>query len=168
MYVKFQHNAWADNNIFNYWLNNIWFNNAILNHKIKNTLLIIDRTTTHFSNDLNERFKKYSSHYVLIPPGLTRYLQPLDVAINKPFKDAMKKSDSNFRLKSMNQKIPDEEEIISQVVKNWYDKEIIKKDLIIKSFKRTGISILMDGTENNLVIYLNIYLKNYLSQMILF
>ena len=80
-----------------------------MNHKIKNTLLIIDIATTHFSNELNERFKKYSSHYVLIPPRLTRYLQPLDFAINKPFKDAMKKSDANFRLKSMNQKIPDEE-----------------------------------------------------------
>ena len=39
-YVKCQRNAWADNNIFNYWLNNTWFNNRILNHNIKNTLLI--------------------------------------------------------------------------------------------------------------------------------
>ena len=78
-YVKCQRKAWADNNIFNYWLNNIWFNNGILNHNIKNTLLILDRATTHFSSDLNERFKKYESHFVLIPPELTRYLQPLDV-----------------------------------------------------------------------------------------
>ena len=89
--MKCQRNAWADNNIFNYWLNNIWFNNGILNHNIKNTLLILDRATTHFSSDLNERFKKYESHFVLIPPGLTRYLQPFDMAVNKPFKDAMKK-----------------------------------------------------------------------------
>ena len=150
-YVKCQRNAWADNNIFNYWLNNIWFNNGILNHNIKNTLLILDRATTHFSSDLNERFKKYESHFVLIPPGLTRYLQPLDVAVNKPFKDAMKNSDCKFRLKTNNNKLPDEEEIISQVVENWFDNNIIKKDTIIKSFKRTGISILMNGSENNLV-----------------
>ena len=63
----------------------------------------------------------------------------------------MKTSDCEFKLKFMNQKVPDEEEIISRVVKYWNDKEIIKKVLIIRSFKRTGISILMDGTENNLV-----------------
>ena len=40
-YMECQRNAWADNNIFNYWLNNIWFNNEILNHNIKNTLLIL-------------------------------------------------------------------------------------------------------------------------------
>jgi hypothetical protein len=63
----------------------------------------------------------------------------------------MKNSDCNFRLKTNNNKLPDEEEIISQVVENWFDNKIIKKDTIIKSFKRTGISILMNGSENNLV-----------------
>ena len=63
----------------------------------------------------------------------------------------MKNSDCNFRLKTNNNKLPDEEEIISQAVENWFDNKIIKKDTIIKSFKRTGISILMNGSENNLV-----------------
>lgn len=60
-FVKCQPNSWADNNLFIYWLNNIWFNNSILNPRIKNTLLIIDRATTHFCNDLNSLFKKYES-----------------------------------------------------------------------------------------------------------
>ena len=49
----------------------------------------------------------------------------------------MKNSDCKFRLKTNNNKLPDEEEIISQVVENWFDNKIIKKDTIIKSFKRT-------------------------------
>lgn len=73
-YIKCQPNSWADNNIFIYWLTNIWFNNGILNHKVKNTLLILDRATTHFCKDLNDFFKKYESHFLLIPPGLTSYL----------------------------------------------------------------------------------------------
>ena len=44
------------------------------------------------------------------------------------------------------------------VVENWLDNKIIKKDTIIKFFKRTGISILMNGSENNLV-----YLPEFLS-----
>ena len=52
-YVECQPNAWADNTIFNYWLKNIWFNNSILNHKIFNTILVMDRATTHFNKDLS-------------------------------------------------------------------------------------------------------------------
>ena len=70
-YMKCQRNTWADNNIFNYWLNNTWFNNGILNHNIKNTFLILDKATAYFFSDLNEKFKKYESHFVLIPPGVT-------------------------------------------------------------------------------------------------
>ena len=31
-----------------------------------------------------------------IPTGLTRFIQPLDVSINKPFKDALKKEYINY------------------------------------------------------------------------
>ena len=117
-FVKCQPNSWADNNLFIYWLNNIWFNNSILNRRIKNTLLIIDRATTHFCNYLNSLFKKYDSHYLLIPRRLTRYLQPLDVAINKSFKQAMKKSDCEFRINYENKICPNDDEIIKHVVLN--------------------------------------------------
>ena len=109
---------------------------------MKNTVLIIDRTTTHFCNYLNSLFKKYDSHYLRLPPGLARYLQPLGVAINKPFKQAMKKSDCEFRIKYA------DDEIIKHVVLIWYDDQTIKKETIIRSFKLTGISIKMNGEEN--------------------
>ena len=83
---------------------------------------------------------------MLIPP-----VQPLDVAINKLFKDAMKNSDCQFRLRTNNNKLPDKEEIISQVVENWFDNNKIRKDTTINAYKRAGFSILMDGTKNNLV-----------------
>ena len=47
---------------------------------------IIDRATTHYDETLSETFKKYNGAYVLIPPGLTRFIQPLDVSINGPLK----------------------------------------------------------------------------------
>ena len=68
------------------------------------------------------------------------------MTVNKPFKNAMKNSYCKFILKTNNNKLPDEEELISQVVENGFDKNIIKKDTIIKSFKSTGISILLNGS----------------------
>ena len=82
--------------MFNYWLANIWFNNSILIHRIKNILLIMDRATTHFSKDLNSIFKTFNSLFLHITLGLTRYLQPLDVVINKPFKDLILKKICRF------------------------------------------------------------------------
>ena len=111
------------------------FGYIILNHKIKNTLIIMDKATTHFCKDLNYILKKYYSYFILIPPGLTRNLQPFDVVINKPFKHAMKKSDWEFRLKYDNKIHLSDDEIIKHVVLNWYDDKIIKKETFIRAFK---------------------------------
>lgn len=58
----------------------------------------MDRATTHFSERIKDLFAENKSKYVLIPPGATRYLQPLDIAINKPFKDNMRKNILNLSL----------------------------------------------------------------------
>lgn len=83
--VIFLSNAWCDHEIFLYWLNNIWFISSIYK-SIKNSILVLDRETTHFDNDLTNVFNKREASYVLIPPGLTSYLQPLDIGINKEIK----------------------------------------------------------------------------------
>jgi len=46
----------------------------------------MDRATTYYDANLSEKFKLYNASYILIPPGLTRFKQPLDVSINAPFK----------------------------------------------------------------------------------
>ena len=109
----------------------------------------MDRATTHFNKDFSIIFEKYKSHYILIPPGLTRYLQPLDVAVNKSFKNSMKSSDCEFRLKNNNNTCPSDNIIITHVVNDWYDNEKIKKEIIIRSFKKTGISLKKNGEEND-------------------
>ena len=59
----------------------------------------MDCTTTHLSQHILDLFKENKINYILIPSGATRYLQLLDLAINKPFKDNMRKKYSRFVIK---------------------------------------------------------------------
>lgn len=145
-----QENAWADNFIFLYWLNNIFLNNKIIPNSQKK-ILILDRATTYYDKKLSEKLKKYNASYLLIPPGLTRFIHPLDVSINAPFKKFLHHWDTDYRINHLNRKKPDCFEIIDAIVSIWYNESSITKEIIIKSFKITGISINLNGSENHLV-----------------
>ena len=59
--------------------------------------------------------------------------------------------DSHYRINHLNTIKPDYYEIIDANVNLWYDETKIKTDMIKNSFKITGISIKLDGSENHLV-----------------
>jgi len=150
IYIRCQENAWAYEDVFFEWLTKVWFRS---NGNVKpsaNTLLVIDRATTHFSTRINDLFAENNSKYVLIPPGATRYLQPLDFSINKPFKDNMRKKYTEFVIKYGGNKKPIPEDLIEWIVSSWYDPKVIPKEMIVNSFKKTAISNKMDGIEDNM------------------
>jgi len=93
----------GDSDIFLYWINNIFFNNTHINNSLKK-ILIMERVTSHYDETLMDIFKKYNSYFILIPPGLTRFIQPLDVSIKGPFKKAMHHWDIDFRIQNKNEK----------------------------------------------------------------
>ena len=62
----------------------------------------MDRATSHYSVSLIKIFINNNSIYILISPGLTRFLQPLDVSINFPFKTYLKQEYINFNLFKFN------------------------------------------------------------------
>ena len=111
----------------------------------KKCLLILDKAPSHVDNDILEKFKLYNTHYVYMPGGLTRYLQPLDIGINKVFKTAVKNEYSKIELFEK-ENIKDllksnifdmkkrREEIINLIYKVWEDNKNIKKDTITNSF----------------------------------
>lgn len=80
------------------YLKEIRFNESIYK-RTQNTLLIIDHARSHFSGEITNIFKRYNSNYVLISPGLTSVLLPLDTHINKIFNIILKKNIINGSLK---------------------------------------------------------------------
>ena len=103
------------------------------------------------------------TQFVYIPSGLTPYLQPLDIGINKPFKARIKNSYLKFQISSIDKNNSlimnkankvSKTDMISFVSNAWWDeKDGIKSDFIINSFKKSGITLRMDGSENDLFKY---------------
>ena len=71
----------------------------------------------------------------MIPEGLTRYLQSLNLSINKTFKDELRKKYTDYLMetKKSNAKVS-QNDLINWVWEVWYSKSI-SSNKIRKSFK---------------------------------
>ena len=54
-------------------------------------LMVYDSFRGHLEESVKKKFKEYNYDLAVISGGLTSICQPLDVAINKPFKDNLRK-----------------------------------------------------------------------------
>ena len=88
IFVTCQHNAWVVSKLFIKWFNTIWFRTYSF-RQIKENILYFDKEPSHIIKEVDTLFKKNNSEYRLIPPGLASVCQPLDLCINKLFKDSL-------------------------------------------------------------------------------
>ena len=89
----------------------------------------------------------------MIPGGLTSQLQPLGVSVNKPFKVLMKQEWVSWMQPAGSDLTPTgriRKASIAQlrdwILRSWSD---VKKKVVVKLFKKCGISNAVDGTEDN-------------------
>jgi hypothetical protein len=54
-------------------------------------MMVYDSFRGHLEESVKRKFRENSFDLAVIPGGLTSICQPLDVAINKPFKDNLRK-----------------------------------------------------------------------------
>ena len=90
---------------------------------------------------------------VYVPGGCTHLLQPADRSWCKPFKVRLRDQwvrwmQQGQRTAQGNLKKPDRQDVINWVSFSW---ESVCDEVIEKSFKITGISNRLDGSEDNLV-----------------
>jgi hypothetical protein len=167
--IYFQSNAWCDEYIFKRWVKDVYL--VYIEEQIKKKcILIMDRSPSHIYR--SKYLDKKGESYVFIPGGLTRYLQPLDIGVNKQFKAQLK----NNYLTNMAANIDennDEREggfekynnafgdgknpspldeqrlnIINWVIDVWWNDDKIKTSAIINSFTKAGINYPLDGSKD--------------------
>ena len=56
----------------------------------KGSLLILDSFSAHKTTEIMEAFQKADTKCVIIPGGCTSKVQPLDVSVNKPFRNFLR------------------------------------------------------------------------------
>ena len=96
----------------------------------------------------------------MIPGGLTRYLQPLDVSIKKSFKDELKKRYTRYCIDQKDTKARvTQEDLINWVGEIWYDDKL-SFEMVSKSLKTTGITLAQDWSEYEMFIGHNSLLED--------
>ena len=83
--------GWMDNDVMDLWLNSCYVKRPGGYFRQQKSLLVLDSMRAHISDITKDRIKATSSIPAVIPGGLTKLLQPLDIAVNKVFKTELRK-----------------------------------------------------------------------------
>lgn len=126
----------------------------------------MDKAPSHITKNILSYFKNKDVEYTFVPAKLTRFLQPLDIGINFPFKAQLK---NKYFINEANKITKTEEDnpirfndnltvsnldklrlnLINWTLLIWENDDIIKKSTIIASFNKSTISYPLDGTNDN-------------------
>ena len=111
----------------------------------------MDSAPVHISEEIKNLYLSNNKRLLFIPSGLTSVLQPLDVSINKLFKEEVRNKYAEYLIKNkdMSNKV-NREDIIKWIADVWYSDKIISKLSIINTFKGCGISNNINKKDDNI------------------
>ena len=156
--VHVQEKGWMNQDGMKLWWKKIWMrrSGALLR---KPALLVFDQFRTHLTEETKKLAADSKTQVVVIPGGFISQLPPLDVSINKPFKNSMREEWTKWMQDAKSNLTPTGKvrkpilgEVCSWVIKAWNG---VKPEVIIKFFKKCGISNAMDGTEDDAIFDLS-------------
>lgn len=152
--VRAHEKGWMDESGTLEWLEKVWNRRKGAAFR-KPSMLVWDSFQAHLTDAVKEKCRQLKTEVAVIPGGLTSLLQPLDVCMNKPFKDRMREkwiqwmaSEDKALTKGGNLKKVDIETIAQWVKDSWSE---VSSEIIVRSFKKCCISNSMDGSEDHLV-----------------
>ena len=155
VHVVFQDNACVNEDIFLWWIEHAWKLSCMSIFDKSQKLLVLDVHQAQKTELVKATFKNCRTSMAMVPPGCTSLVQPLDVSINKPFKQYLEEASEehyyNNTTSWMEGKISAKERriLMSKWVVDAWDKICHQnKESIKRSFIKTGIAIPEDGSRN--------------------
>lgn len=124
--------GWMDSQIFYN-----WFKKVFLQYVPEGlpALLIFDGHASHVTYDLAVLASDHNVTILKLPPHSTHLLQPLDVAVFKPFKDKWDKELVKWQRENPRKRLP-KKDFVSMLNKIYYS---LDSEIIVNGFKKTGI-----------------------------
>jgi hypothetical protein len=153
--VWFQESGWMNADLMKHYIDYLNRMRKSYNQYRFPAMMVYDSFRGHLEESVKGKFNESNIDLAVIPGGLTNICQPLDVAINKPFKDNLRKewhiwmsnggagytAAGNLR----HARISD---VCEWVKRAW---ENISNNIVIYSFKKCGISNALDGSEDDAI-----------------
>jgi len=136
------------------WLKIVWSHRpgVFLNQP---SMLVLDAFKRHVTDSVKDQLHKTKTELIVILGGMTSLLQPMDVSINKPFKDRLRQqyltwiADPARELTEPGKnKCAVPSEVARWVSAAW---KAIPESIIVRSFKKCSISNALDGSEDDIV-----------------
>jgi hypothetical protein len=138
-----QENGWMDEKLMLEWIDKVWRPIA-LHHGT--TLLIIDAHRSHMTSNVKDALSECNTELEIIPSGYTSKLQPMDVGVNKQFKDINRKH-YIFWLKDNRGSKPKRETVSEWMEKVWDE---IPQEQFVKAFKSSGFGYEPANNDNTI------------------
>jgi hypothetical protein len=134
-----QAKAWMDEGLMIEWIEKVWKSHIATIGSL--TYLLLDECSVHLTANVRQAFANCNTCIDFIPPGYTCKLQPMDIGVNKPFKDNISDAVDTWLIDNMNNK-PKRTDVARWIEKAW-DK--ITLTTIKNSFRRAGYLDLRPG-----------------------
>jgi len=152
--VRAQEKGWMTEELMLEWLKIVWSHRpgASLNQL---SMLVLDAFKEHVTDSIKDQLRKMKTELVFIPGGIISVLQPMDVSINKPFKDRLRQqyltwiADLARELTEPGKiKCAAPSEVAWWVSAAW---KAIPESIMVRSFKKCCISNALNGSEDDIV-----------------
>jgi hypothetical protein len=159
--IHFNNTTYNNEDLFHTWLRNI-YQPYVAQHANSNeeSLIVMDAAAFHKTETILN-FIRNSEPLIttaLIPPGLTSLVQPLDTAVNGPFKKLLQKEADVYLEELENEgglpnswAVKDRRIMAIIIVARAWERLKEDFDLIKQSFLQCGIFIHPDGHEDHLI-----------------
>ena len=129
-------------------------------------LVIIDNFKGQVTAAINELLEAHSIHVCLLPPNTTDLLQPMDIAVNKPAKDFLKRKFEHWYSHEVTKQLQGISDVqsaelqpvdlcmaaVKELSAQWLvemaDYIADNPQFVVSGFRRAGISGALDGVED--------------------
>uniref|UniRef100_A0A8C8E488 HTH CENPB-type domain-containing protein n=1 Tax=Oryzias sinensis TaxID=183150 RepID=A0A8C8E488_9TELE len=88
--IKVNQKGWMSESLMKDWLTECYSKRPGGFFRRKKTLLVMDSMRAHITDSVKAAIKSTNSIPAVIPGGTTKYLQPLDISVNRAFKVALR------------------------------------------------------------------------------